>query len=161
MSKGEFSITLNETDYRIIQDALQKLSVIEQDAVVGKGLKEGATIIVNEGKRNLQSRNNSKTGNLLRSFSTNLKKKRGKINAGFKRGTKKSIGGGNHSHLIDRGTDERFTKKGYYRGSVSKGNPNKGSLFWTDAFNTKKNEAGNELIDSIKISIQRIISRRK
>ena len=145
------TIALDEGDYAAVQNALSQLSAIEQNAVVKKGLQEGLSIFVKQGKQNLRATLSSKPvnvrmrkGNLMKSFRTNLNKRQSKGYAGFNHL-------GRHAHLVDSGTKNRWTKSGAYRGSVD------GSKFWKTAFEQKKNEAAKELVDSIIESINKII----
>lgn len=154
---GELTMTLDEATYRHVQEQLSKMSELEKNAAVQKGLQEGIDVIVKQGKRNLKNRLSKdpvnvakRRGNLLRSMGYRTLKKRMKAYGGFRRP------GGAAAHLVDRGTEKRWTKKGAYRGSVSKGSPNTGNRFWTDAFDAKKNEAMRELVDSIRATLQKL-----
>lgn len=157
MAQEGLTITLDEADYKYVMGQLTKLSELEKSAVVQRGLQEGIAVIVNQGKRNLRARLSNdpvniraRKGNLYKSIGRKTIKKKLKGYGGFKRP------GGNAAHLVDRGTEKRWTKKGAYRGSVSKGSPNTGSRFWTDAFLAKKNEAAMELMESVRKSIQKL-----
>ena len=154
---GEMTITLDEGDYARIQEKLSKLSQLEKDAAVQKGLREGVNVIVKKGRTNLKNRlsNNpvnarKRTGKLIRSMGISTIKKKMKGYGGFRRPE------GAVAHLVDRGTQKRWTKKGAYRGSVSKKAPYTGNRFWTDAFNEKKNEAMHELMEIIEKSIKKL-----
>ena len=153
MAKGDFSIELNKAQYNSLKRKLEALEDIDKTAAVSKGLKEGMKPIVSQGKRNLAVRNRKRKGNLNRSFSTSLRSKSNFIKAGFRRP------GGAAAHLVDRGTKKRWTKKGAYRGSVSKGAPNHGSLFWTNAVLTKGAEAVGILMDAVNAEIIKILNR--
>ena len=111
------------------------MSEVDQAAAIQYALKQGMQVIVNAGKSNLSSRNNVVSGNLKRSFSIKANKKKAYSLGGFRRSSRKEdISGGNHAHLVDRGTAKRWRiKDGKYTGSVSRGNPYHGTLFWTDA----------------------------
>ena len=168
MAKGELTLELDEKDLARMNGILNGLSQIEREAVVQKGLQEGVRIFIKQGKSNLK-RTLSKSphnvamarkmaakrgGGLAKSFTTSTKRKAISGYAGFRRST-----GGGISHLVDSGTNPRWTSKGYYRGSVSKGNPKTGSRFWRTAVQSKGTEALNELMDSIKKSVNTIITR--
>ena len=154
---GELTITLSEAEYIHTMEQLSKLSKLEEQAAVQKGLQEGVSVIAKEGRKTLKStlsREPSRIkareymaakrgGSLLRSIGTRTVKKQVKGYAGFRRL-------GHHAHLVDTGTGERFTKSGYYRGKVL------GSKFWRTAFNNKKNEAANQLMESIRKTIQKL-----
>lgn len=137
---GSFSFSMPEKEFREVEAMLADLTDLEQKSVVTQALKAAAQRLVSKGKVEFKKHHKNKTGNLYRSMSTSLKRKKKISNnasyAGFKRNAnkKKNNGGiaaGNHAHLIDRGTARRWTKKGAYRGSVSRNNPHKGSSFWT------------------------------
>lgn len=52
--------------------------------------------------------------------------------------TKMSNGIGKLAHIFDRGTKERYTKKGYYRGHIFKTqSPSRGALGWTQTVETE------------------------
>ena len=156
---GNFTITLNERDYQALQRKFTQAAKIDKSHTIKSALDEGISYIKNAGKSNLASRNKVVSGNLKRSISKRVKKTA--AYAGFKRATAGKKGGGNHAHLIDRGTDKRYTRKGYYRGSISRGNPNVGSSFWTDAVMIEGPRAERTLMDGVYETISKIMNNRK
>ncbi len=154
---GELTITLNEADYAYVQSQLTKLTKLEQNAVVQKGLQEGLNIIAKEGRKTLKNTLSKdpwnthmreymarkRGGSLLNSIGTKTIKKKLKGYSGFKKY-------GKHAHLVDSGTVNRWTTKGAFRGKVA------GSRFWRTAFANKKEKAVQELMESIRKSIQKI-----
>ena len=137
---GAFTFSLSEKEFKVIEAILADLTDLEQKSVVTQALKAAAQRLVSKGKVEFKKHHKNITGNLYRSMSTSLKRRkrisRNASYAGFKKNAnkKKNNGGiasGNHAHLIDRGTARRWTKSGAYRGSVSRNNPHKGSRFWT------------------------------
>lgn len=155
MAKGELTITLDEKDLQKMNAVLDGYSKVDQNAIIQNALRQGMQVIVTEGQANLATRNKKKTGNLARSFKMTTNKKKAYSLGGFKRGKD----GGAHAHLIDRGTDKRFTRKGAYRGSISKGAPNTGSGFWSDAVATKGQEGLNTLMNAIYDTLNTINQR--
>lgn len=153
MANGRLSLTLNEAQYKSLENKLSKLEAIDRSAAVQKGLREGVKPIIAQGKANLASSNKVRKGKLSHSFGSALRRKYSAIKAGFRRP------GGASAHLVDRGTVKRWTKKGAYRGSVSKGNPKHGSLFWTRAVEAKGAEAINILMKRVEEEIDKILSR--
>ena len=156
MASGNFTITLDEEDYNRVLKELEELSHLERSRVLRKGLAEGGRLFINEGKKYLEQRLSTdpvnvkmRKGLLKKAFKLKVYPNRGKVHAGFDRK-------GRHAHLVDRGTDKRYTRKGAYRGSVAKGSPNTGNMFWTDAFNAKKDEASRILMEAIRREIQNI-----
>lgn len=139
MAKGGFTFNFgwDEAFIKTLMDTMVYMEDIDKSKVILKTLQRGAGLITRRGKANLQMSGNQKTGNLKRSIRRKLVKKTLSAYAGFKKGK----GGGNHAHLVDRGTVKRWTRKGYYRGSVSKDNPKNGNLFWTEAVESKGQQA--------------------
>lgn len=125
---------------------MNKLSQIEKDGIIAKGIREGLNEILKQGKNNLASRNGVHTGNLKKSFKITLNRKDAKGYSGFKRPE------GSIAHIVDRGTVVRTTKLGYNRGKII------GSKFWTDAVEDKSGTALQELKESIEQSISRIVN---
>lgn len=155
MATGDLTFELNKADYERMQKMLSELSAADQKSVIQSALRTGARQLTAAGKVNLAARNKASTGNLKKSFGVRVVKKRAYALAGFRRPA------GAHAHLIDRGTDKRYTMKGYHRGSVSKGNPNKGSMFWTDAVNAQGPSALNKVMDAIYKSLDEIARRNQ
>lgn len=155
---GDFTFELSEKDYQALQKILTGISNVDQRKAILGALKEGAKAIARVGKKNLKSKNKKKTGNLLGSINTKAVRKIVSAYAGFKRsGVKK----GNHAHLVDRGTAKRWTKKGAYRGSVSKASPYTGTKFWTIAVQSEGPNAMRRVTDVIYNELTKITSRRK
>lgn len=109
-------------------------------------------VIVNQGKSNLATLNKVVHGNLSKSWTIRTYIKKGMTRGGF---TNK----GSHAHLVDRGTAERYTKSGAYRGSISKGNPNHGSLFYTSAVHMRADDALQELERAVYEEIRNVLNR--
>ena len=150
MASSDFTATVDKRDYIKIMNALAGLSKIEREAAIAKGISEGLAVIVRQGKANLAASNTKvRTGNLKGSFKKITKKTQLKGYAGFSRPK------GAAAHLIDRGTKVRHTKSGANRGAVT------GNLFWTKAVNETKEKAQQELMDSIKKTIEKIMNRNK
>lgn len=155
MAQGDFTFVVNKADERKIQAVLNGLEGVDRAAVVQSALKSGMQTIVAQGKSNLAMRNKKKTGNLSRSFSIKVNKKKAYTLGGFKRSTRfKRIQGGNHSFLVDRGTGLRWTKNNAFRGSAN------GSLFWTDAVESEGPKAQNRLVDAIYTEVANIIDKK-
>lgn len=147
------TFVLDEADYQRAMIALNKLDKVEQGKVIQNALKSGMKPMIAQGKSNLSTRNKKRTGNLSGSFGLRTNKKKAYSVAGHRRPM------GAAAHLVDRGTAERYTKKGYYRGSVSKGNPNHGSHYWTDAVNQEGPRALDGLMDAIYTEISNIMGK--
>ena len=151
------SFTFSEREYAMLQQILGNISDVDKRMAITNTLKRATRNIVLGGKKNLASRNKVKTGNLSKSFKTTSSRKRVVAYAGFSRsGANK----GNHAHLVDRGTTKRWTKKGRYTGSVSKGQPNKGTNFWTDSVMAQGPKAMENLKETIFKELAKITSRR-
>lgn len=155
---GDFSFELSEADYQMLQKMLGDIQNVDNRKAILASLLQGAKAIARAGKSNLKSKNKKKTGNLLGSINTKAIRKIVSAYAGFKRSGSKR---GNHAHLVDRGTTKRWTKKGAYRGSVSKGAPYTGSMFWTTAVKTQGPDAIRRVTDVIYSELAKITSRKK
>lgn len=150
---GDFTFTIDKAAWENTDKAFKLLNQVAEGEELRKELGQYMKPIIDQGKSNLRTRNKKKTGNLLRSFFRVTLKKKIKTYAGFRRTRKNSeggyIAGGNHAHLVDRGTKKRWTKKGYYRGSVAKKNPQTGTNFWTNAVEQEGPKVLNKIINSL------------
>lgn len=145
-----FTATLDPMDYAKIMNALSSMSKLEREAIIAKGLQEGLKVIVQQGKANLASSGiKVRKGNLSHSFKVLTKKRELRGYAGFSRPK------GAAAHLLDRGTKKRYTKTGANRGSV------KPTYFWTNAVKDKNGKAQEELMDSVRKSIENIMKRNQ
>lgn len=162
MAKGDLTIVLDKAEYERLVNTLDKAADVDTTSAVQKGLRDGARDMMNAGKANLGQRNKVVTGNLKRSFAIKVtrRKKIGSNYAlsGFKRSTRfNKIGGGNHAHLVDSGTVKRWTKKGAYRGSISKGRPQTGTSFWRDAVQDEGPKAINRIVDIVEDELNKLM----
>lgn len=154
---GEFTFTLNEKDYQNLQMILSDMSNVDKRKAIMGALLQGAKAIARVGKSNLKSSNKKKTGNLLGSITSKAIRKLVSSYAGFK---KSGVKRGNHAHLVDRGTAKRWTKKGAYRGSVSKSAPYTGTKFWTTAVKQEGPMAMRRVTDVIYDELLKISKRK-
>jgi hypothetical protein len=129
------------------------LREIDQNKAIKAGLRRGANVFIRTGRSNLKARNNEKTGNLLKSMRTRVKKRKLGALAGFSMNYSRMAeeGYGSHSWLVDRGTKKRETKKKQNRGIMP------ASYFWTDT----KNEGGTAAIREIENGIITAVERMK
>ena len=153
MAKGDMTFVLDEKDYQRAMSALYQLNKVDQGKTVQNALRTGMIPVIAKGKTNLASRNNRVSGNLSGSFGLRTNKKKAYAVAGHRRPK------GAAAHLVDLGTAKRWTKKGYYRGSVSKTNPNHGSGYWTDAVKQEGPRSLERLIDAIYTEISNIMGK--
>ena len=143
---------------------IKVLQEVQHFPEVEKGTKDalrnGARYLLRKGRTRLRQRMKSGTkgvtGNLLRSFKYTIKKKNRGVLAGFKGGK----GGGNHSWLIDKGTKDRYTKKGYFRGRVHR-KSGIGNKFWTDTRNSESNNAMRIVLVKLQETVNNIRNRNK
>ena len=147
---SDFTARVDPKDYIKIMNALSSMSKMEREAIIQKAIQEGLDIVVKQGKANLAASGTKvRTGNLKGSFKKITKKTQLKGYAGFSRPK------GSAAHLIDRGTKERQTKKGANRGKVT------GNYFWTRAVESTKDRAMQELMDSVRKTLDNIIKRNQ
>ena len=139
-----------ERIYRLVDDLRQ----IDQNTAIKAGLRRGANVFIRTGRQNLRARNNEKTGNLMKSMRTRVKKRKLGALAGFSMNYSrmKEEGYGSHSWLVDRGTVKRETKKTKKNRGIMPA-----SYFWTDT----KNEGGPAVIREIEKGIITAVERMK
>lgn len=153
-SSGNFSLELDERDMAKLKAIVRQFGEVDGNKAVMASLSKGMEVIVRKGKSNLQ---NKKTGNLKKSLRRKQVKKWSSVYGGFRRGK----GGGNHAHLIDRGTDKRYTKKNKYRGSVFKKGTYTGNRFWTKAVMSEAPKAMEKTMSVIGNELGKIIAKNK
>lgn len=156
MAQDSLSLYFDPKSLATVYAQLSQLSEIESDAVVKKGLSDGAGVIRRETNKNMRHLVKKRKGNLYASLT---KKKVGKLKKGdirYQIGFKRPQGAA--AHLVDKGTRERYTsgKNGKPRMPRGKVAPR---LFHTMSVERKGDEALNMVAESIKISIDRIMSR--
>lgn len=126
------------------------MSKVDQANTVQTALKEGMEEIIQTAKSNLAQRNKVRTGKLRKSFGTRVNKKKAYAVGGHKRP------GGAAAHLVNYGTAERWTKSGAYRGSVSKGRPNTGSEYFSDAVQTESTNAMERVLEAVQRELEKM-----
>ncbi len=147
MSKLEAKILNPEA----IKGLVQGLNELEKDKSIKAGLKKGVQVLVRGGRKRLGTsllNKNKGTGNLMRSIAPRVKRRKLGALAGFRRPM------GNHSHLLDRGTKDRYTKKGAYRGRM------KATLFWAQTHDSDMSKAVTEVVTGIEKAVNRIKQRQ-
>ena len=154
---SDFKFSLNEAEYKAVIRKLEELADVDKKPVLRKAYKSGGQILITAGKTSFLSKNKKKTGNLYKSFTSKMKKKNGGILIGFRRGK----GLGNHAHLIDRGTVDRYTKRGYYRGKIedTTGGKTGKTFFWTEVVQAKGEEAMERIMDAVFDAVEEIKNR--
>ena len=132
---------------------VDELKNVDKNKALKSGMIQGAKVFTRLGRKNLMSRNDEHTGNLLQSMRWKAARQSVSVYAGFERSYKFQAlkGVGNHAHLVDRGTKKRYTKKGFYRGIMP------ASYFWTDT----RNEGGGEALRHIEIGIRKMVENLK
>lgn len=130
-----------------VTSRLGQLPQILHSAPVRKGLRAGARLLVEVGRSRLRSRNRGyQTGQLARSMSAKVKRRKSGALAGFVRGK----GGGNHAHLVDRGTKPRYTKRGHYRGVMP------ANYFWTSTKQSQSKRAAEAVIAGLREAVAKL-----
>lgn len=143
------TIRLDLRGQETIDYLVRNLSNFDKDKAIRKGLGEGAIVFKSGGMQRLKSRLKSpggKTGNLLHSFTTRIKRQKLGSLAGFNYL-------GPHSHLVDLGTVRRYRKNGATTGVMP------ANYFWSDTRNLDSSKALNKVYDGIESAVERINSR--
>lgn len=147
----DLDIEIELLNLETVKDAIQELGdSISQHKVVDAALKKGSQYLMNKGRLKLRQRMKNRkgvSGNLLKSFSYRIKKRKFGALIGFKEK-------GRHAHLVSQGTRKRYTRKGQYRGFVV------GNAFWEDTRQKETPRAMVLILNQIKASIMNIKNRR-
>lgn len=151
MSKIQAKIVGIERIYSLVDE----LKEVDKNKAIRSGLSRGAAVFVRVGRSELRRRNNEHTGSLMRSFTTRLAKKKLSAYSGFNRSVKlgDDKGLGNHAHLVDRGTTDRYTKKGAYRGKMP------ASYFWTETKRSGESEAMKKVESGVIQMVEKLKQR--
>lgn len=130
------------------------LEQFEKDKAIKSGLRAAVNLFRVRGRSNLRSRLNpisqrhsKPTNHLMNSFTTRVKRTKLGALAGF--GV-----GGNHSHLVDKGTKSRPHPITGTSGAA------KGNQFWTDAKKSEEPKAIDAVYKGVEKAVQRINNRR-
>lgn len=144
-------IQVTAIDRENIQYLVRNLEDFEKDKAVKSGLRAAVNVFRVKGRSNLRARllhHGKQTNHLMNSFTTRVKRNKLGALSGFDRP------GGNHAHLVDRGTKRRYTKAGMNRGVMP------GNRFWDDAKQTEENKAIQAIYQGVQKAVQRINERR-
>lgn len=136
-------LTVQVIDINRVHFAISELRDIDKSKVIKEGLRKATRFLVNKGRANIKV---SRSGNLYKSMTNKIKRRKLGALAGF--GAL-----GRHAHLVDSGTQKRYTKKGYYRGAV------KGNKFWEQTVDTNYSQALEILYDGIERAVDKIMIR--
>lgn len=148
-------------------ETINRLGGLQKSREVSKGLRKGGNYLIRQGKDRLKAtakrtysyvdkfgktrhRKGQKTGNLRRSMAITIFKGNKGVIAGFRYGAK----GGNHAHLVDKGTQERTTTQGYRRGKII------GSKFWTTTREQDTPTAQEKILDGLDRALEKLRNRR-
>lgn len=133
------------------EELLVKLKML-QDLVNRKEItdaeRKAAKMLMERGRNKLIATLIGNSDHLVDSFTYRMRK--GKFTGvlvGFKRP------GGNVAHLVDRGTKDRKTKNGAYRGKI------RGSKFWTETKEQYADKAVSDMMEAVDRAIRKINSR--
>lgn len=159
MSNNAIDITI--TGKQTLDNLVDGLSKIDKDKAIKSGLSKGGAVIKKGGMRRLRQRmkvgSKGQTGNLLRSFTTRVKKFKPGVLIGFRQGKD----GGNHSHLVDLGTVERIRKRkskkaGGKGGHTGAARPN---YFWSETKEADMYKAKEEMETGISQFVEKVKTR--
>lgn len=145
-------IQVRQIDTDSINYLIQELEQFEKNKAIKSGLKAGGDVFKTGGRQRLKQRLKSSRGtnNLSNSFRTRVKRNEAGVLTGFMRGKN----GGNHSHLVDRGTKKRQTKSGANRGIMP------ANHFWTDTENIDRPKAVNAIFAGVEKVVKQINNKR-
>lgn len=166
MSRGSFTFNIYEGEIRKIQTVYKNMLKLSEDSIVRRAFESSGKLMKERGKYFLKSRllghgkmvRGHYTANTMRLYNS-LEKEvaitKLRVYAGFKRPL------GNHAHLVDRGTKQRYTLKGYkdrlgryyapgqYRGKMP------ANKFWRSTIETFAPQLMEKLMDAIDRALTR------
>lgn len=143
-------IEVKQIDVDNINYLIRELTEFEKNKTIKRGLLDAGKVFQAGGKTRLRQRlsnGKGRTGHLLNSFQIRVKKNKAGVLTGFN-------GGGRHSHLVDRGTKQRFTKSGENRGKMP------ANRFWSDTESMDYPKAIDKLFLGLEKAIEKINNRR-
>ena len=144
-------IQVSIIDKENLQYLVSNLEDFERDKALKSGLRAAANVFRAKGRSNLRARllhHGKQTNHLMNSFTTRVKRSKTGALAGFDRP------GGNHAHLVDKGTKRRYIKSGSTRGVMPD------NRFWSDAKETEERKAMQAIYEGVQKVVQRINERR-
>ena len=154
MARGDLTVTMDTRSMLRLEAQLARLTELEKQETVAKGVRQATAIIKKQGQENLSQTyvkiKEDGSGFNKHTFVNRADKKKLKGYSGFIR--RKGYHG-QLAHLIDRGTADRYTKKRAYRGRM------RYTGFWTKAVESKGNEALMTMAESIQKTIKRLLNR--
>lgn len=139
-------VTSVARDKELIQ-ALTRLQDLIDSKEVMTAERKAAKLLMDRGYERLLATLIGNSDYLINSFTFAYRYKRRSM-AGIRVGFKRP--GGNVAHLVDLGTEERYTKTGAYRGKI------KGSHFWTDTKEQYVPKARDLILDAVENAIKKI-----
>lgn len=125
------------------------LSAIDRDRAVRSGLARGGGVLARGGRQRLRQRMESprgRTGNLLRSFTVRVKRRKPGVLVGFAGGR----GGGQHAHLVDLGTVRRRHPLTGTSGTMP------ANRFWSDTRSGDMGRAQEAIRDGLVRFVERV-----
>lgn len=146
-------IQVRQIDTDSINYLIQELEQFEKNKAIKSGLNAGGNVFKTGGRQRLKQRlkSSKSTNNLSNSFRTRVKRNKAGVLTGFMRGKN----GGNHSHLVDRGTKKRQTKSEANRGVMP------ANYFWTDTENIDRPKAVNKIFAGVEKAVKQINNRKR
>lgn len=134
-----------DVDYQELMIQLKVMQNLVNRREIVKAERDAAKLLMERGRDRLVATLIGNSDHLVDSFTYRLKKgKFAGVLVGFSRP------GGNVAHLVDMGTQARYTKNGAYRGRI------KGSHFWTDTRDQYAPEAMDNMMEAIDNAIKKI-----
>lgn len=143
-------IEVRQIDKDSIDFLIRELTQFEKNKALKSGLNAAGQVFKVGGRQRLRQKlkgSKGSTGHLMNSFQVRVKRNKAGVLTGFN-------GGGRHSHLVDKGTKERFTKSGAKRGKMP------ANYFWSDTNNQDYPKAISRLFEGIEKAIQRINDKK-
>lgn len=147
-------IEVKQIDREVITSLVNSLENFEKDKAIKEGLNSAGNTLKSGGisrlRQRMKSGSKGVTGNLQRSIIVKPKRNKPGVLTGFKRGE----GGGNHAHLVDRGTKKRPHPLTGNSGIMP------ANHFWIDTEMQDGDKAINKVYEGVERAVERMKSRR-
>ena len=142
------------TNAQALEAMLDGLDGLERDRAVRSSLARGGRTLKLAGQKKLAARMDNPyghTGNLLRSFTVRVKRRKPGVLVGFSSGRE----GGSHAHLVDLGTTMRPHPVTGTSGRMP------ANWFWTDTRNQDMPRAQKEIAKGLQRFVERVKQGRR
>jgi len=144
------SASLQTTGCRELDELFEKLKQGQKRGVFMAAFRHASKPVVAKAKSNFLSSHRRGRGHIVKALGTRPVNRQVALRVGARVDKKWR---GYHAHLLDQGTDTRYTKKGAFRGRI------KGSGFFTKAVESTAPTVEKDVVNAFKNSLIGMVAR--